>query len=197
MPKNPSHEDMVIHISAMHSKATQQDRASGSDWYTDAHDAAATLADRYDITDSVAAGVIAALSPLTPWGRNLELAEMALRLPWDDDDWSLPTLGANAAKARRILSGEDPWTVLTGQKVRAFFEGILYNGETDVVCVDRHALSVAHGGFVPKSDQGMTPRQYAQVVAAYQDVAASVGIPAAKLQAITWVTWRRIRGIVD
>lgn len=193
MPKNPDHETMVSHILHTYGKATSDQVEDGMSWYRDAHNVCLRMALSHDITVEQAAGIIASLSPLTPWMRNLQLAEMLL----DEPGERLPTLQGSAAKASAILSGSDPWAVLTSQKVRAFFEGILYNGATDAVCVDRHALSVAHGGTVPKQQQGMTPKQYGAIAAAYVDAASQVGIPAAKLQAITWVTWRSAHNITD
>jgi hypothetical protein len=126
----------------------------GLNWYTAAYDQAVFLADYYGTYSATqVAGVLAALSPQVSWKRNVELAESAIVSHLS----GLPITGQtgdNCAKAQRVLDGSSPLDVLGGLKVRAFYQCILAKGQTDSVCIDRHALRRwygVHGGVAPTS----------------------------------------------
>jgi hypothetical protein len=104
------------------------------------------------------------------------------------------TTDANVVKALAIKNGADPLTVLVGNKVRAFYASIIAKGETDAVCVDRHAMAIVAGRKLTDREQGgiINVGVYDAVALAYVDAAAALGLAPAVLQAITWVTWRRL-----
>lgn len=173
--------------------ATPAQIAAGLDWYADAHRVAGALATRYGVTLEVSAGVIAALSPLNSWGANVNLATRFL----DAGGLTSGYLGDGLRKAARILAGEHVEDVLTSPKVAAFYAGIVTNGATDIVCVDRHAMDIADNerrtdGTRPK----ITGKRYAAYAETYQRAARIISreigetISAAQIQAITWKTWR-------
>ena len=179
----PEHTAMVRNITATLRKAHPTDHEAGAAWYAEAQALARTLS---PADPAVAAGVIASLSPMMPWGRNKALAVRAFA-----DGQASGTLGGSVAKADRILNGEDPHAVLTSDKVRNFFLSIL--GDTDAVCVDRHAMEVAYGTrYADDARPALTPKQYKAVADAYREVARTENLPASAVQAITWVVWRRI-----
>lgn len=180
-------------------RASPAQRARGKAWYSTAHTFATGLADRYGLPGGTeqAAYVIAALSPQQSWSANQQSADLLIRTG------STFGLGANIAKARRILSGENPATVLappdptrrTGSKVRAFAECILANGRTSTVCVDRHAADVALGrsSDAPPLPAGfITAKRYDLISTAYRQAAQRTGgtLTACEVQAITWITRR-------
>lgn len=140
----------------------------------------------------IGAGVIAALSPQQSWATNQALA-FKIALHYSNGgalaDIAIAQTGANVLKAWRILQGEEPLSVLGGDKVRAFYTGIRLAGRTDEVCVDRHAVAAY---YLPgeATFKNLTPKRYATVAAAYRDAARRLGIPAAQCQAIVWVAWR-------
>ncbi len=175
-------------VTAYHS-ATPVARQEGEDWYPAAQALAKYL---FDDT-SLGAGVIASLSPLTPWARNIELAEMVAH---GHDPLDLPTLGIACRAVDRIVNGEPWWCVLNGPKVRAFASAVETAGLTDMVCVDRHARDLAYGvgftGVGGKRDQdsGVTVREYRAIAAAYRQVADQLNQPAPVVQAVTWIVQR-------
>jgi hypothetical protein len=182
---------MVDRILRIYNRASEAEREEGLAWYAVAHSTAIRLASRYSVSHEQAAGVIAAVSPMNPWDRNVSMAELILSENYNGRAVERGYLQWGLNKARMILHrGCSPWEALTSQKVRAFFECILYNGITDTVCVDRHALSIVMGGMCPPAEQGITPKQYGAISAAYVEAAARIGLPAAQVQAITWVAWR-------
>lgn len=161
----------------------------GLDWYPAAQALAKHLFD--DI--HLGAGIIAALSPLTPWARNVQLAQMVAR---GANPLNLPTLG----QARRCVDAilrHGSWDgVLRGWKVRAFASGIETAGLTDQVCVDRHARDLAYGvpftgiGGVRTDESDLTRTEYRVVAHAYRQAALLLNQAAPIVQAVTWVVQR-------
>lgn len=154
-------------------------------WYANARAAARRLAREHGTTVSVAAGVIAALSPRCPWGRNVIAADIILGAARRGDD--LPSVGlkANARKAFAIASGAGrPLDILRGPKVRSFYRNIL--GDVDAVTVDVWAARAAGVDSKARLDG----RRYDHIADAYRYAARIVGVAPAVLQAIVWVSIR-------
>lgn len=177
----PSTENILKTLNA----ATTDQLNAGARWYADAHDIAADMAAGTPYSTDQVVGVIAALSPINPWEQNIKLAQRMIDSRGTLDEGYLK---AGLSKARRILAGEDPWAVLNSQKVRAFFECIRDQGQTDMVCVDRHALSIWYG--FPITDTRIGAPMYRKIADAYRQAAIEAEMPAAILQATTWVVWR-------
>lgn len=165
----------------------------GTYWYPDAHLFAESLGNG-TLEDTYAfSGIIAAFSPLTPWQRNVMLAERAASVSTPSEVMSFPTLGTARKAAFRILAGEDWNDVLKGLKVRAFASGIWHSGNADDVCVDVHAKDVAYGvpftGVGNKRTTPSNPRnisEYRAIAEAYTIAAHEIGIGPQTLQAIVW-----------
>lgn len=176
---------LVRNITRVFNNATCFEIAEGREWYAQAW----RLALEVDpLHPTRAAGIIAALSPLTPWDRNVWLVRETYR----NGTLESGTLGANRVKANRIMAGEDPLLVLRGAKVRAFFAGIVSKGASSDVCVDRHAYDLAVGKRYGNGDRPglQTKDGYARIAAAYVRAAKRLGVGPQELQAITWVAWR-------
>ena len=175
--------------------ATPADRAAGQIWYASAHQVAVAL----DPADPVrAAAVIAVLSPMLSWPRNVvEAGNLYTGRP-------VRTLGSNAHKARRILAGADPEHVVSGPKVRAFWKTIADPAEPSAVVIDRHAIDIAAGQVLGDRIRGSHLRRtgaYDEVADKYRRAARrlsgelGVRITPAEVQATTWIYWRRERAI--
>lgn len=127
---------------------------------------------------------------------DLEHEEMARNI--------LATLGrATDAEAQRIRDGESPDDVLGGPKVRAFYANISRpTGKRSVgpATVDSHAVAAALGRVFhkpaapPRIDR---LRPYHHVAAAYRLAARETPFLPHELQAIVWVTWRRLHSRPD
>jgi hypothetical protein len=133
----------------------------GRRWYGRAHDDAAAMAERHGVSPDTAVGVIAALSPGAEWGANKRMADavLATRKAHPDLD---PERLAHVAKAEhhlaaphgydplikasRIASGEPPGNVLTGAKVRSFYNNIRDPRDPRHVTIDSHMMDAAYGG---------------------------------------------------
>lgn len=198
------------HIAAMLQLASQADLAAGIEWYARAERLGHRLANEYGCTFEQAVGVIATLSPNNRWARNCADAEAMIQA-WavgaDPETVTVCTYGVNRAKAATILAMAEPSqaaiaAVLNGRKVTAFFLSI--TGRTDAVCVDGHAYAIWMGQRVPTTKTpSLGVKLYAEIARAYCLVAkrsaALCGeqLTPAQVQAVTWVTYRRMLGLVD
>ena len=110
------------------------------------------------------------------------------------------TFGANKAKAVRILEAgvltdADVLAILSGPKLSEFYSCIR---GIDDCCIDGHAWCIWQGSRVTLADvPSISARLRKEIKADYAQAAADLGLKASELQAITWVTWRRIHGITN
>lgn len=186
----------ATNIIAVFDQATVADLAEGMAWYDDAHALAKTIADG---NVAMGAGVIAALSPVMKWDRNMMLAVRAF-----EDGKASGALTASVEKADRIMAGEAPLDVLSGNKVRAFYAAIFDPTVAREVCVDRHAFDIAVGRETDDKTRGILTRKgaYESYAACYCRAARmiekrdGISYSPAQIQAITWCAWRRDKGIV-
>ena len=175
------------HILAAYMRSSDADRADGLAWYDNARTLASVLSPN-DIARG--AGVIAALSPMTSWPLNVKRATEVF------DTGTTKGLTRNVDKAVRIYNGESPLSVLSGDKVRAFYLNIMGVHTVDAVTVDRHAIDVACGNVLSDTERAAAIRGkagYGKVASMYVEAASVIGggITPAQLQAVVWVYWRR------
>jgi len=164
-------------------QATPTQVEKGMRWYNDAHNLAHVIG-RGDVWKG--AGLLAAFSPLTPWWRNVELAETSAFTGVARTD----TLGNSSRIAQAILDGAHPLDVIKGQKTRSFCENIALNGVSTNVTVDVHAYSIAMGKPIPSSKINLGKRLYRDIEEGYRRAAKRAGVMETQMQAITWVVWR-------
>jgi hypothetical protein len=199
------------HIAATLGLATQADIASGLDWYRRAEALADRLSAAYGCSLAQAAAVIAALSPNNRWTRNCEDAEnliAAWKLGFDPAIVRVSTFNGNKRKACLVLAMDDPTiddlaSLLhgrQGRKVEAFFRCII--GHHGSVCVDGHAYAIWCGKRISTSQTPSIGKlDYQRISHAYRLVArrsleiCGETLTPAQVQAVTWVTYRRIHGI--
>ena len=176
----------------------------GMAWYKDAHHLCENWANKYGTDASKVAGIIAALSPLTSWERNKEIAELFLQ----GKRKGLHTK-AMIDKAEKILAAnswnENP-EILNGDKITSFWYNIRapYSRFGHFVTIDRHAISVAYGREINDKDRPqLTKKQYNFIAMAYVDAAKEIskGLGVIRLplevQAVTWVNFRINKQIID
>jgi len=176
---------MVRRILSVYRSATAAQLDAGTNWYSDAHGIASDYALAHNVTTEVAAGIIAALSPMQSYGANLNLARRFLASKGTLDHGYL-SLGLG--KARDIYNGSDILPTLNGDKVKNFYQSIVTAGK-DGVTIDRHAYCLAIGERA--KNVNLTPKRYALVASAYVRAAEIAGITPAEIQAVTWVVWRQ------
>lgn len=191
-------------ILAVYDGASDLERARGRVWYERAWDFSRALAETHwhhgtQRRTIQAAGIVAALAQNTGWDRNVELALATFKGKGVLDGGTFVPV---RDKCTRIFKGEDPYDVLGGSKIRAFFACIAAQGNCDDVCVDRHACHIAYGQVLDNRARNQALRVtlsrdgYGAVVSAYRTACAHINrrdhdkLTPAKLQAIVWVAWR-------
>ena len=172
--------DHAAHVMTVYRRATADDIREGMSWYAGAHEIAREASDV-----AVGAGILSALSPRMPWKRNVILARAGFVAPLTGG-----ALTNSISAANRILAGENPLDVLGGLKTRAFYGNILDPNDSEIVTVDTHAIKIA-GIDRDSVGKGL----YRAIADGYREAAEYVGILPQQMQAITWTTWRRERGI--
>ncbi len=193
----------VRNIKAIHALASAAEVADGMAWYGIAKSIATVIAGDYGIHEAEAIGVLAALSPRNKWSRNVvdcEALVSAYVAGGADQalETKVCTFGANKAKAVRILDAgvitdADVVAILSGPKLSEFYNCI--RGISDV-CIDGHAWCIWQGSRVTLADvPRISVKLRKEIKADYAQAAADLGLRASELQAITWVTWRRIHGV--
>ncbi len=181
---------------------------SGRGWYGRARSEALAL----DPHDPVrAAAVLAVLSPMCSWDRNVALARQAYALAnagatFEDIVAALGCLKGNARKAAAILLGADPAAVVSGPKVSAFWARIVdaaqgSTGPTSVV-VDRHAFDIAVGMVTDDRTRGLALGRkggihavqltYSRAASVLRRTGECPDVTPAELQAIVWTIWREL-----
>ena len=208
-------------IVARFTLATSQEVQLGTDWYPSAYKIAVRIAGKYGIPTETAAGVIAALSPSNRWERNIVDAEAIIKvfkagatrdevLDPDAPIIKVCTYLNQKTKAWDILHRFDPpmdeWQeiteILKGVKTIEFFNCIT-NPKLDDVCIDGHAYSVWLGERVTLHKvPNLTGKIRARIKQDYRDACAFINeelhesYTAADIQAITWVTHKRIHNVL-
>ena len=195
-------------IVAKFTLATSQEEQLGCDWYPSALKIASRIANKYGLRTEVLAGDIAALSPNNRWERNIVDAEAIIKC-WaaggtrtDILNVKVCTYGKMKAKAVDILTRDIPIVeILNGKKIIEFFNCIT-NPALNDVCIDGHAYSVWFGQrLTMKEVPAIGKKLRHQIKTDYCDATAFINeeldtaYTPADIQAITWVTHKRIYNV--
>lgn len=166
--------------------ATTAEIRHGLGWYELAHATACTLANENGVSVDTACGVIAALSPRSDWPQNVKRARELLET---GDTYGL---GNGRGKAKAIVAGADPLSVLSGPKTRAFYLNVADPEHSDAVTVDAHAFDAAAGRVTDDRTRKVLDRvgEYDRVADFYRRAARSLGLAPHATQAIVWTYWR-------
>jgi len=174
--------------------ATAAEIEAGAAWYTDAREIADAMAIAYGVTPEIAAGVIAALSPLQSWGENVNLAHRFLKAGGLTSGY----LSGGLNKATKILAGADVESTLKGLKTVNFYRSIITAGR-DGVCIDRHAYRIAFNSKdISRDVPSLSPKRYREIADTYVRAAKILSkeygedFTPAQVQSVTWVLWRRM-----
>ena len=176
------------------SAASETDLVNAVNWYPIAHAFCAQWAQAFALETWQVAGIVAALSPQLTWEKNKAQAlETIARLQNGRTLDGMMAYPANKAKAIRIFKGENPLSVLGGNKVRSFYQNIMLDAES--VTIDRHACAIAlYGLNTDKSGQvSVTDKLYKLLARAYADVAHNYDVAPFVIQSVTW-TYKAFNG---
>jgi hypothetical protein len=166
------------------------DWTAGAAWYDRAAASADGMAEAYDVSREVAAGVIAHLSPRESWARNVANAARMLDAAHRGAACPAVAVGRQRVKAWRVARGQANPFASHGPKTLAFTRCIL--GDREAVCVDSWAARAATGD--PRHEGPRTALQYRTMAAAYRSAARILGVDPRTLQAALWI---HVRGAAD
>lgn len=193
-------------IATIAASATDAQTVAGLTWYTDALASVSGVAREHGVTQTVAARVLACVSPGLPWERNVDGVRAVLA-----SASGVAIRDAVAAARLPVPYGWRPWTdavavargaALTGPKRQAFTIGVLTGGITEHVTVDGHAYLAAwtdtDGDARPAIGRAVnvTDRRFDLTAAAYALASVAIGdalgqsVSPAQAQAIAWTVWR-------
>jgi hypothetical protein len=177
-------DQYVDNIIAVWRRATDDQATRGRSWYRTANDLATVMAEG---NTRAGAGVIAALSPQTAWEYNVKIAREAFA-----NGEARGHVRNALDKAERIMTGEDPLSILPADsKTWNFFRCIVDPEDAEAVVIDRHAHDIAVGERFGSEDRGLSSkRRYATVALAYRLAAQRLDEIPSVVQAVTWVVWR-------
>ena len=183
------------------------DAIKAANWYFDAHNFATYLAEEYEVSVEIAAGIISAVSPRMPWLRNKMVAQSILMQSGAYADLSAVEtakelklgMSANIAMAVKIARGAFVEDALTGIKRKSFYNNIVAPKQTDSVTVDTWMqLAFCRVTGKPKADAISFVRAnekalkevgagYILIAEAVRVVAAEMSLFPHQIQAMYWV----------
>ena len=184
--KAKSQTTMRKHILNWYNQATTDEVQDGLSWYEDAQQFARLMAYKYNYSVNQISQIISILSPQTDWNANKLNTELFLV---HGKNIKIYATNMQKEKCEKVLN--NTYSIpLTAQKTYAFADNIA-NTQSVKVTIDRHASKVANnvlqGGSV-----SIAKTQYLEFEKAYNFVANKLNITAYQLQAITWVTYKRV-----
>ena len=195
----------VKNIISVYNLATVADTSLGQGWYGRALAFARNLAADYHLDVLTIVAVIASLSPRNRWERNMIDAESMVKVSAAGGDFGdlmslkVCTFPRNKEKAARILSQnitdrDQLLATLKGPKLQEFFNCIL--GDCEDVCIDGHAYCVWVGDRIALANVPSIGIKLRRTIKAdYQEAANILSVAPHIVQAVTWVTWRRLHGV--
>jgi hypothetical protein len=206
MTKRYTVDAMIDNIESIYNQSNESEKHSGSVWYDSASKQALEISKDTGIDYGKIVYCIAALSPRNSWERNIcDVRNLACVL---SAEVSCGTFHANKQKALQCLLSSDfefkrdiEKLAVKGYKVKAFAR-LIYNPQDYYsVCVDTHAIGIAHGHRYSVDDKNLLPSifgnkaRYDSIAQAYRELAYTLEILPHQLQAITWLTWKRIHKV--
>lgn len=184
----PSDSTLTRRAARIYDSSNSVVREDGRNWYSVGHQFCVELSaetnGRYSI-EQVAA-IVAVLSPRNSWKTNIRDARLLIMAALEGTDYptNIVALNANRAKAIRILSGEDPFTVVKGPKVTAFWRNLFrdpYHVTVDVWILRAFGIT---------DREAPTARQYRALSKAITRAAELRGETPSTMQAIIWIAVR-------
>ena len=92
------------------------------------------------------------------------------------------------------------YKILNGKKIRAFYMNILFPNKVTETTLDRHALACLFqlpDQVTTVDNYNMTVKQYNVFSSIYMEVANDLSLLPQQLQAITWESYRSLRGLQE
>ena len=185
---------MNKNIIKIYEKSTEEEISNGGNWFSEARQLAKDIGELYSIDFRKVAGVLSILSPGTSWERNIIDAKNLIK-DWKDgkaDQTVITSYKFNKTKAIKFLdsSSFDFPGCKHRLKTACFYDNII-NPDSKRVTIDRHAIKVYHGAKYP-GGVDVSLNKYLMVEKSFVETANEINIIPCNLQAITWLTYKRL-----
>jgi len=184
------------HLEHYYQAAIEIEIQEGLQWYGKAHNVIRALADKYKLPVDVCIAVCSALSPRCIWEQNIVDAEKVFKyhVGKRKGSVSVTTYPQNLKKALNILESNNS-QVFTALKTSNFFQNILNPSDCNYVTVDGHAINAYYGKVGSVKNKYFTPKHYNRIAKAYKKLAAKYNLLPCQIQAIIWLSFKRINNI--
>ena len=180
----PSIVTLVRNIETVLAAAQPKEVEYGLIWYQDAHKYARFLGDPNKTSQ-----VLSILSAQVDWTTN---QVNALKLIKGGE--SVRIFASKKQKREAYAASKGTFRIpKTALKTYAFAATIANPDTFEGVVIDRHAIAIAFG-YLKASEVSVTASRYRKLSEAYTIVAKRHGLKPHQVQAITWVTYKRIVG---
>jgi hypothetical protein len=187
----------MYNIEKYYLKAIPIEIESGKNWYSNSKDKICKIADKYNIRHEIAIAVCSALSPRCIWESNIKDMESLLSWYSDKKKKNYPkvtTYNSNKMKAISILENENT-NVFNTAKTFNFFQNLLNPDNPDYVTIDGHGINIYYGKTGMVKNKHFTDKYYYRIAKAYKKVAKKYNLLPNQLQAIVWLSFKRIHNI--
>lgn len=163
------------------SQSNAEEHRDGRVWYPDAHTYLLELSKEFKISIEKVCGVCAALSPLKSWPVNKNITRSYL-----EGKRNIHTK-LQVSKCDWIMRGDDIEKCLGGLKTVNFFFNLLNPPDPNYCTIDRHML------WMFDERPSLTPKKYNSLKSVMIDYANTNKWVTSELQAVTWLTVKRIK----
>ena len=171
--------------------ATEQEIEDGMQWYCEAREFSRDMAKLANKSRQQIAQLISLFSPKKEWGQNKKEVKSFIL----EEMYGIKPIKGyfmtkkGMAEAREILHTD--YRIPDHRTKTWSFADNIADNESNAITIERHAIKVAYGQESSKEIL-ITAKRYRQARTAYARVAEKYGLKGYELQAITWLTYKRI-----
>lgn len=194
-----SYRGILRNVRKVADQATEDEVAEGRQWYPNAYTGCQRLAEDFEIPVELVADLVATTSPNLRWERNISLVAWLLaahregRLADFIGEGYQRQVDIAKEMLVRFYEAGDWAGLLSGPKVTSFANCILNYSRPQLPVVDVHSYSAAVGQrYTVTSMPTIHGNTLWNIRRAYTEAAAERGFLPQELQAVTWLTWRRL-----
>lgn len=179
-----------------HSSPNEIDQAKT--WYRDARLFCFQVSKQYGVSFRKTCAIMAALSPRNKWDRNKQDTETLIKwMLGHDVSPSFATYGNMVDKAVKIFESDidtkkEMLKLLNGPKISNFFLNI-YDAESNCVTVDTWIHLAASGEYLPTKERKiLKQKEFNEISDTVKELAIEYEMNAPEMQALIWVTFKRL-----
>lgn len=185
-------EKVQNNLKEIYDMSSLEDLREGKGWYECANSSSFQISSKSGLKLFQTSGIISAFSPSTRWEDNIRHAESFILY-----NTSSGHIRQQVSKANAILLADCPNEVsriLNGLKTVNFYHNINSPDDDRYVTIDRHMVNLATRieGLIDPS-----PKQYHFLADQTIKFAKFVNLKPNQVQAILWVTWRKLKKDYD